>query len=150
MKAASCSSRPVGGVGRDGAARPPCAALARHDRLSVIGALELSPARSRIQLDWQVQRRNLQAEQVVRFACEQATRYGRILLVLYHLEPHFGKIRTEKASGSSQKPAVNTELMHELVSFWRPAEIAFLGQKPKKKPSDHALQRDRRTWVNNP
>ena len=51
---------------------------ARHDRLSVIGAVELSPARGRIRLDWQLQRRNLQAEQVVRFVCEQAARYGRM------------------------------------------------------------------------
>jgi transposase len=70
---------------------------ARHDRLSVIGALELSPARSRIQLDWQVQRRNLQAEQVVRFVCEQAARYGRILLVLDRSNPHRTAVRQLQA-----------------------------------------------------
>jgi transposase len=65
----------------------------RHDRLSVIGAVELSPARSRFQLDWQVQRRNVQAEQVVRFVCEQAARYGRLLLVLDRSNPHRTAVR---------------------------------------------------------
>jgi transposase len=69
----------------------------RHDRLSVIGAVELSPARSRIQVDWQVQRRNVQAEQVVRFVCEQAARYGRLLLLLDRSSPHRPAVRQLQA-----------------------------------------------------
>jgi transposase len=59
--------------------------------------VELSPARSRIQVDWQVQRRNVQAEQVVRFVCEQAARYGRILLVLDRSNPHRTAVRQLQA-----------------------------------------------------
>ena len=55
---------------------------------SVIGAVELSPARGRIHMDWHVQKCNVRAEQVVRFVCDRAARYGRILLVLVRsLEP---------------------------------------------------------------
>jgi transposase len=69
----------------------------RHDRLSVIGAVELSPARSRLQVDWQVQQRNVQAEQVVRFVCKQAARYGRIVLVLDRSNPHRTAVRQLQA-----------------------------------------------------
>ena len=69
----------------------------RHDRLSVIGAVELSPARSRIQMDWQVQPRNVQAEQVVRFVCQRAARYGRILLGLDRSNPHRTAVRQLQA-----------------------------------------------------
>jgi transposase len=65
----------------------------RHDRLSVIGAVELSPARGHIHLDWQLHQRNLQAEQVVRFVCDRAARYGRILLVLDRSNPHRTAVR---------------------------------------------------------
>ena len=64
---------------------------------SVIGAVELSPARSRFQVDWQVQQRNVQAEQVVRFVCEQAARYGRILLVLDRSNPPRTAVRQLQA-----------------------------------------------------
>src|SRR5689334_15236623 len=97
MKAALCSSRPVAGIGPGGAVRPRCVVGNGTIGKSVIGAVELSPARSRIQVDWQVQRRNVQAEQVVRFVCEQAARYGRILLVLYHLGGHRGRMLAEEA-----------------------------------------------------
>ena len=70
---------------------------ARHDRLSVIGAGELSPARSRLRVDWQVQQRNVQAEQVVRFVCEQAARHGRLLLVLDRSNPPRPAVRQLQA-----------------------------------------------------
>ena len=60
----------------------------RHDRLSVIAAVELSPARGRIHMDWHVQKCNVHAEQVVSFVCDRAARYGRILLVLDRSNPH--------------------------------------------------------------
>jgi transposase len=60
----------------------------RHDRLSVIGAVELSPARGRIHMDWHVQKCNLHAEQVVKFVCDRAACYRRILLVLDRSNPH--------------------------------------------------------------
>jgi transposase len=70
---------------------------ARHERLSVIGAVELSPARGRIHLDWHLQQRNLQAEQVMRFVCDQAARYGRILLVLDRSNPPRTAVRRLQA-----------------------------------------------------
>src|SRR5256885_16093059 len=97
MKAASCSSRPAAGVGLGGAVRPRCAVGNGTIGKSVIGAVGLSPARGRIQLDWQVQQRNLQAEQVVSFVCEQAARYGRILLVLDRSNPHRTAVRQLQA-----------------------------------------------------
>ena len=97
MKAASCSSRPAAGIGPGGAVRPRGVVGNGTIGKSVIGAVELSPARSRIQVDWQMQRRNVQAEQVVRFVCEQAARYGRILLVLDRSNPHRTAVRQLQA-----------------------------------------------------
>ncbi|MBV9488921.1 MAG: transposase [Verrucomicrobia bacterium] len=97
MKAALSFSRPAAAVGPGGGVRRSCAALERHDRLTVIGAVELSPARSRIQVDGQVQRRNVQAEQVVRFVCEQAARYGRIVLGLDRSNPPRPAVRQLQA-----------------------------------------------------
>ena len=70
---------------------------ARHDRLSVIGALELSPARGRIHMDWHIQKGNVRAEQVVRFVCDLAARYRRILLVSDRSNPHRSAARQLQA-----------------------------------------------------
>jgi transposase len=85
----------------------------RHDRLSVIGAVGLSPARGRIQLDWHLHQRNLQAEQVVSFVCEQAARYGRILLVLDRSNPHRTAVR-------QLQPILNRRLQVEWLPPYAP------------------------------
>jgi transposase len=69
----------------------------RHDRLSVIGGVALSPARGCIQMDWHLQQRNLRAEQVVSFVCDQAARHGRILLVLDRWNAHRTAVRQLQA-----------------------------------------------------
>jgi transposase len=69
----------------------------RHDRLGVIGAVELSPARSRIEMDWHLQQRNLRTAQVVSFVRDQAVRHGRILLVLDRWNPHRTAVRQLQA-----------------------------------------------------
>src|SRR5947209_3905051 len=69
----------------------------RHDRLSVIGAVELSPARRRIHMDWHLQKCNLHAKQVVSFVCGQVSRYGRILLVLDRWSVHRSAARQLQA-----------------------------------------------------
>jgi hypothetical protein len=69
----------------------------RHDRLSVIGAVELSPARGRIHMDWHLQKCNLHAKQVVSFVCGQVSRYGRILLVLDRWSVHRSAARQLQA-----------------------------------------------------
>src|SRR4051794_11304267 len=97
MKAASCSSRPVAGVGRGEGVLPRCAVGLGMIGKSVIGAVELSPARSRIQLDWHLQQCNLHAEQVVSFVSDQAARHGRILLVLDRWSAHRTAVRQLQA-----------------------------------------------------
>ena len=108
----------------------------RHDRLSVIGAVELSPARSRLQVDWQVQRRNVQAEQVVRFVCEQAARYGRIALVLDRSNPHRTAVRQLQA------------ILHgRLQVEWLPAYAPDLN--PAEQLWNHAKYADLANFVPN-
>jgi transposase len=103
---------------------------------SVIGAVELSPARSRIQVDWQVQQRNVQAEQVVRFVCQQAARYGRLLLVLDRSNPHRTAVRQLQAL-----------LKRRLRVEWLPAYAPDLN--PAEQLWNHAKYADLANFVAN-
>jgi transposase len=134
MKAALCSSPPVAGAGRSGAVRRPCVALERHDRLSVIGALELSPARGRIHMDWHVQKCNLHAEQVVRFVCDRAACYRRILLVLDRSNPHRTAVRQ-----------LQSILHRRLQVEWLPAYASDLN--PAEQLWNHAQYADLANFV---
>jgi transposase len=98
--------------------------------------VELSPARSRIQVDWQVHQRNLQAEQVVRFVGDRAARYGRILLVLDRSNPHRTAVRQLQA-------LLNRRLRVE----WLPAYAP--GLNPAEQLWNHAKYADLANFVAN-
>src|SRR4051812_23853769 len=88
MKAASCSSRPAAGVGLGGAVRLRCAVGNGTIGKSVIGA-------------------------VGGFVCEQAARYGRILLVLDRSNPPRTAVR-------QLQPILNRRLQVEWLPPYAP------------------------------
>jgi len=76
-------------------------ASARHDRLSVIGAVTLSPRRQRISTYWQFYDDNVVATDVVAFLRSLHRQQGRkLIVVLDRFNVHRKAIRLLKASGA--------------------------------------------------
>ena len=60
----------------------------RHDRLSVISAITISPRRHRLDLCWQIHRHNLRTQQVVAFLRELRRTRHRLIVVLDRWSVH--------------------------------------------------------------
>lgn len=76
-------------------------ASARHDRLSVIGAVTLSPQRQRISTYWQFYDNNVVATDVVAFLRSLHRQQGRkLIVVLDRFNVHRKAIRLLKESGA--------------------------------------------------
>jgi len=77
-------------------------ASARHDRLSVIGAVTLSPQRKRISTYWQFYDENIVATDVVAFLRSLHRQQGRkLIVVLDRFNVHRKAIRLLKESGAT-------------------------------------------------
>lgn len=76
-------------------------ASARHDRLSVIGAVTLSPQRQRISTYWQFYDDNVMATDVVAFLRSLHRQHGRkLIVVLDRFNVHRKAVRLLKESGA--------------------------------------------------
>jgi len=81
--------------------RPVQYASQRHDRLSVIGSLSLSPTRRRIGISFQVHDENVRTPQVVRYLRQLHRQLGRpLLVVLDRLNVHRSAVRQLRAAGA--------------------------------------------------
>lgn len=60
----------------------------RHDRLSAISAITISPRRRRLELCWQIHRHNLRTAQVVEFLRELRRRRRKLMVVLDRWSVH--------------------------------------------------------------
>lgn len=73
----------------------------RHDRLSVIGSLSLSPARRRIGVSFQIHDDNIRTPQVVRYLRELHRHLRRpLLIVMDRLNVHRAAVRQLRAAGA--------------------------------------------------
>lgn len=66
---------------------------ARHDRLSVIGALRVSPMRRRTEFHFSIQRKNVKTPDFAYFVAALLRRYGKILLILDRWSVHRAAVR---------------------------------------------------------
>jgi hypothetical protein len=69
----------------------------RHDRLSVISALTVSPQRRRLGLYFDIFGHNIVTDDVVEFVAELVCRLGKITLVLDRWQVHRSAVRKLKA-----------------------------------------------------
>ena len=111
--------------------RPQQIAWQRHDRLSVIGSLAISPRRRRVKLCFAVQRRNVRAPDLMRYlrALHQQHR-GPLIVVLDRLNAHRSAVRHLQERGASWLtvewlPAYAPEL-NPVEALWSHAKYSAL------------------------
>ena len=81
--------------------RPVQYASQRHDRLSVIGSLSLSPRRRRIGVSFSVQTENVRAPHVVAYLRELHRQLRRpLLVVMDRLNVHRSAVREIRQAGA--------------------------------------------------
>lgn len=81
--------------------RPVQYASQRHDRLSVIGSLSLSPQRRRVGISFQVHDENIRTPQVVRYLRELHRQLRRpLLVVMDRLNVHRSAVRQLRQAGT--------------------------------------------------
>jgi transposase len=82
--------------------RPRQYAWQRHDRLSVIGSLSVSPVRRRLGIYFSVLDHNVRTADVIRYLRELHRQYGRpLLVVMDRLKAHQSAVRQLRKHGAS-------------------------------------------------
>lgn len=82
--------------------RPQQYAWDRHDRLSVIGSLALSPRRKRVRLAFRVHDHNVRTKDVMRYLYALHRQHGGpLIVVLDRLNVHRAAVRRLRARGAS-------------------------------------------------
>lgn len=103
----------------------------RHDRLSVIGSLSLSPTRRRIGISFQVHDDNIRTPQVVRYLRELHRQLRRpLLVVMDRLNVHRAAVRQLRKAGArwldvEWLPAYAPEL-NPVEAIWSHAKYSTL------------------------
>jgi putative transposase len=81
--------------------RPQQVVSQRHDRLSVIGSLSLSPARRHLRSHFVIHERNVRTPDVLRYLCELHRQHGGpLIVVLDRLNVHRSAVRRLRDRGA--------------------------------------------------